>query len=151
MFAHYHLVRYIFLFVRSSKLPGTWKLNDGVSRASLQVYLQHSVLLTFVRSNCKWYRRFSSPTLDACIYPVSIKDLTDVQQIVFVILVNILMYIMMAIVFFLLARCIPCPTWLASGVSVQRPKANVFVDVETAVAVLFCGPAKGELFAPCAP
>lgn len=63
--------------------------------------------------------------------------------IVFVILVNILMYIMMAIVFFLLARCIPCPTWLASGVSVQRPKANVFVDVETAVAVLFCGPAKG--------
>lgn len=49
----------------------------------------------------------------------------------------------MAVVFFLLARCVPCPAWLASGVSLQRPKANVFVDTETAVAVLFCGPAKG--------
>lgn len=58
-------------------------------------------------------------------------------------LVNIFLYILMAIIFFLIARCVPCPMWLASGVSLQRPKANVFVDTETAVAVLFCGPAKG--------
>lgn len=51
----------------------------------------------------------------------------------------------MALVFFLLARCLPCPDWLASGISLKRPTANVFVDTETAVAVLFCGPAKGML------
>lgn len=65
------------------------------------------------------------------------------MQIVFVILVNFFLYLLMALAFFLLARCIPCPAWFAKGVSLQRPKANVFVDTETAVAVLFCGPAKG--------
>lgn len=51
----------------------------------------------------------------------------------------------MAFMLFVLARCVPCPKWLASGQSMKKPRAPVFVDQDTAVAVLFCGPAKGEL------
>jgi hypothetical protein len=36
-----------------------------------------------------------------------------------------------------------CPRWLSSGTSQQRPRANVLVDTDTAVAVLFCSAAKG--------